>query len=255
VNKSKRKVSKSYPKRRPVKGQNQVLPWALGAITLLVVLLITYNSLRKPGTEEPGTRGYEVLFGAQGSSYSLGETQYTYPDPGNQGPGQEWVPALGDPEAPVTIIEFSDIFCGHCRAFNLENLEGILDDYISTGKARYVDHFFGFPNSIQIGALDALFCAAEQGHYFEMKHTVFQSIEVDAFDLQRAARVSGLDMSQYNDCLDSGKYKAALQEMVLDDNMGVRATPTFFINGQKMEGNQPDIMRQLIEEALQEIGG
>jgi protein-disulfide isomerase len=252
---SKRKSSKPYRKRKSGKAKNQLLPWALVAIAILIIVLIAYNSLRKPGTEEPGPRGYEVLFGVQGPSYSLGETDYTYPDPGNYGPGQKWVPALGNPEAPVTIFEFTDIFCGYCRAFNLESLEGILDDYVSTGKVRYVDHFFGFPNSIQIGALDALFCAAEQGHYFEMKHTVFQSIEVDAFDLQRSARVSGLDMNQYNDCIDSGRYKAALQEMVFDDNMGVNVTPTFIINGQKVEGNRPDVMRQMIEDALQETGG
>ena len=185
---------------------------------------------------------------------NTGETDFLYPDPGNLGDGQKWLPALGEPDAPVTIIEFSDLFCGHCRTFNLINLEGIIRDYVATGKVRYVDHFFGFGDAIQSGALDALMCAAEQGHYFELKHTLFQSIEVNNFDIDRAARVSGLEMQVYKECVDSGRYRAALQEMVYVDNMGVNATPTFFINGVKVEGNLPDEIRQKIEDALSSSG-
>ena len=251
---SKRQQTKSYRKRRGRKGQKQILPWALGAIAVLIIILMVFNNLRKPGTDEPGIRSYEALFGVQGTSISTGETEYAYPDPGNVGQGEKLLPALGSPDAPVTIIEFSDIFCGHCRAFSLNNLEGILHEYVSTGKVRYVDHFFGFGNTVQMGALDAMFCAAEQGHYFEFKHTLFQAIEVNALDIPRAARVSGLDMKVYNECMDSGRYKGALQEMVYQDNMGVSATPTFFINGEKVEGNLPDEIRQKIEKALSDNG-
>ena len=245
-----RQKPKSYRKRRVRKGQQKLLPWALGACAALIVILVVFNNLRKPGTEEPGPRSYEALFGVQGPSLSIGETEYAYPDPGNIGQGKKLLPALGDPEATVTVIEYSDIFCGHCRAFGLENLEGIIQDYVSNGKARYVDHYFGAANTIQSGALEAMFCAAEQGHYFELKHTLFQSIEINAFDLQRAARVSGLDMQIYRQCMDSGRYKAALQEMVYEDNMDIQGTPTFFINGEQVAGNNPDEIRQKIEEAL-----
>jgi len=128
-------------------------------------------------------------------------------------------------------------------------------DYVATGKVRYVDHFFGFGNTLQTGALEALACGAEQGHYFEFKHTLFQSIEVNAFDVDRAARVSGLDMRVYNECVNSDRYEPAIQEMVYVDNMGVNATPTFFINGVKVSGNLPDEIRQKIEDALSNSDG
>jgi predicted DsbA family dithiol-disulfide isomerase len=251
VKSSKKHRSKSYRKPHSRSGQNKILPWALGACAILIIILMVYNSLRKPGTEEPGSRSYEALFGVRGTSLSIGETAYQYPDPGNIGSGLKLLPALGEEDAPVTLFEFSDIFCGHCRAFALEHLEGIIEEYVDTGKVRYVDHYFGFPNALQYGAVDAMFCAAEQGHYFEFKHTLMQAVEINALDVSRAARVSGLDMQLYKQCMDSGRYKAALQEMLYDDNMGVSATPTFFINGEQVTGNRPDEIRQLIEQALQ----
>ena len=247
--KSRRKVS---TRRRSTKNQGKWLPWTLGAAVILLVGLLVYNSVRKSGTDEPGPRGYEALFGVQGTSYNAGETEYTYPDPANLGAGQQWLPSLGDASAPVTIIEFSDLFCSHCRTYNLTHLEGILNDYVSKGAVRYVDHFYGFANTLETGAVDALMCAAEQGHYFEFKHTLFQSVEVNAFDINRAARVSGLEMSIFKDCMESGRYKAAIQEMLFEDNMGVNVTPTFFVNGKEITGNRPDEIRQAIEDALVE---
>jgi predicted DsbA family dithiol-disulfide isomerase len=248
--KSKRRSS--YHRRRSTKNQGKWLPWIIGTCVVLLVGLLLFNSLRKPGTDEPGPRSYEALFGIQGTSYDAGETEYVYPDPGGLGEGKQWLPALGDVNAPVTIIEFSDIFCSHCRTFNLTHFEGILDDYVSKGKVRYIDHFYGFANTLETGAVDALMCAAEQGHYFELKHTLFQSIEVNAFDVNRAARISGLEMSIFNECMESGRYKAAIQEMIFEDNMGVYVTPTFFINGNEITGNRPDEIKQAIEDALLE---
>lgn len=242
--------TKSYRRRRTRKGERKWLPWAIGISTILVVVLLVYNSLRKPGTDEPGLRTYEAIFGVQGSSYDAGETEFLYPDPGNLGEGHMWLPALGEENAPITIIEFSDLSCSHCRIFNLNSLEGILEDYVQTGKVRYVDHYFGFPTTLQSGAVDAMMCAAEQGHYFELKHTLFQSIEINAFDLDRAARISGLDMRLFDECVESGRFRAAIQEMIYEDNMGVDMTPMFFINGEKVSGNRPEEIRQKIENAL-----
>jgi hypothetical protein len=246
----KRKSSSTYRRRRSNNKQEKGIILGVSTLTLLLVILLVYNSLRKPGTDEPGPRAYEALFGVQGSSYDAGETGYVYPDPGNFGAGQKWLPALGSDDAPVTMIEFSDLACGYCRTFNLKNMETIANDYIASGKVRYVDHFYGSPSTIQAGALDALFCAAEQGHYFEFKHTLFQAIETNTFDISRAARVTGLIMRDFNDCVESGRYKAAIQEMVYEDNMDVNVTPTFFINGEKVVGNVPEEIRQKIDEAL-----
>jgi protein-disulfide isomerase len=185
-----------------------------------------------------------------GSSYDAGATKYVYPDPGQKGDGHKWLPALGAEGAPVVVIEFSDIFCGHCRMYNLNSLEGILNDYVAKGKVRYVDHYFGFDQAVQAGVAEAEMCAAEQGRYFEFKHALFQTVEAGAFDLSRGAQMAGLDMKQFNTCRNDQRYLPASREMVSVDNMGVNATPTFFVNGQKVEGNKPDEIRRMIDEAL-----
>ena len=121
--------------------------------------------------------------------------RYPYPNPADFAEGRKWLPALGDEDAPVVVMEFSDIYCGHCRDFNLDALPGILEDYVASGKVRWTDHFFGFNRTLQEGTVLALMCAAEQGRYFEFKHTLFQSLEVGSMDADRAARVAGLDES------------------------------------------------------------
>ena len=100
----KKTKSKSYRRRRTKSGQEKWLPWAIGVTAVLVVILVVFNNARKPGTDEPGPRAYEALYGVQGASYDAGETEYLYPDPGNLGNGHKWLPALGDADAPVTII-------------------------------------------------------------------------------------------------------------------------------------------------------
>jgi protein-disulfide isomerase len=147
-------------------------------------------------------------------------------------------------------MEFSDIFCSHCRDFNLNNLESILEDYVATGKVRYVDHFFGFGQTVQEGVVLAEMCAAEQGRYFEYKHALFQTVEAGAFDVDRAGLVSGMDMNAFRACREEQRYIQAMQEMVFVDNRGVNATPTFFVNDQLISGNRPDEIRQAIEAEL-----
>lgn len=83
-------------------------------------------------------------------------------------------PALGDPNAPVTIIEFSDFECPFCRRFWQETLPQIKAEYIDTGKARFV--YRDFPLSMHPGAFPAALaanCANQQGKFWEMHDKIF----------------------------------------------------------------------------------
>jgi protein-disulfide isomerase len=217
---------------------------------LLLIALIVGRSLLEPQSPGEGYRSTEWFEGVTGLSYNDGATDFTYPDPAALGEGQQWLPALGEPDAPIVMIEFSDIFCGHCREYSLYNLPGIIEDYVATGKVRYVDHYFGFAQTVQEGVVHAEMCAAEQGRYFEFKHALFQTVEAGNFNLERAARVADLDMSGFRTCQDDQRYVNAVQEMVFEDNYGVRATPTFFINGEEIAGNVPDQIRDKLDALL-----
>jgi len=214
------------------------------------VALVVLRSVLQPKSPGQGPRDFEWLSGVTGVSYDAGETAYPYPNPADFAEGRKWLPALGDEDAPVVVMEFSDIYCGHCRDFNLDALPGILEDYVASGKVRWTDHFFGFNRTLQEGTVLALMCAAEQGRYFEFKHTLFQSLEVGSMDADRAARVAGLDESQLEACVGDDRYLPAIQEMLFEDNRGVDATPTFFVNGRMVSGNVPGEVRAAIEDAL-----
>ena len=215
-------------------------------------MLIVAQSLLSPTSPGNGPRETEWLSGVTGYSYDAGETEHVYPNPAGFGAGRQWLPALGEEDAPVVIVEFSDIFCSHCRDYSLDSLPEILDDYVATGKVRYVDHFYGFTRSLEEGAALTTLCAAEQGRYFEFKHALFQSLELGTYDVGRAARVAGIDDDLFQACVQDQRYLGALQEMIFIDNSGVSATPTFLVNGTMISGNAPEGIGRLIEEALSE---
>ncbi len=189
----------------------------------------------------------ESFLGLTGTPYNDGATTVRYPGPA----GTRWFPALGAADAPVVVMEFSEIFCGHCRAFNTDNLEGILQDYVATGKVRYVGHMMAFNRAESQEYLAAAMCAAEQGRYFAYEHAVFAGIGAGAFDLMAAAQEIDLNVAQFAACKATGRYvDAALEASMVAYERGVTATPAFFVNGQPVLGNDPASIRRLIEEAL-----
>lgn len=245
--KSRRRKSRS--KRR--KQEAKYLPWIVGAIVLAVVFGILWNrAFFGLFARKIEARGFEALAGTTGTSYDGGETTRAYPDPSGSGGRRKLLPALGDEDAPVVVMEFSDIYCGHCKTYNQTSLEGIIQDYVATGKVRYVDHYFGFAQAVSDGTVLAEMCAAEQGKYFEFKHVLFGTVSTAGVNIDKAVREAELDVRVFNTCRRSEKYKPAMEEIVFIDNRGVGVTPTFFINDQKVEGNRPEEIRRLIDAAL-----
>jgi len=189
----------------------------------------------------------ESFLGLTGTPYNDGATNVRYPGPA----GTRWFPALGAEDAPVIVMEFSEIFCGHCRAFNTESLEVILQDYVATGQVRYVGHLMAFNSAESQAYLAAAMCAAEQGRYFAYEHAVFAAIGAGTFDLDAAAQEVDLNTKQFAACKEEGRYvDAALEASMVAFERGITGTPTFFVNGQHVVGNDPGKIRKFIEEAL-----
>lgn len=245
----------TYYRRKARRRDDRWLKWGLIASGVLLVGLLVWFALRPlliPRSPDHGYRTYEELEGIRGVSFDGGVTDYVYPDPAGLGAGHKWLPALGSEDAPVVLIAFSDFFCGHCRAFNLESLPELLKLYVAGGDVRYVGHFFGFPQTVQAGYVHAAMCAAEQGRYFAFEHAMYQSIELGSSDIRRAAEIAGLDIEAFQTCQDSQRYSDAVQEAVFVDNYGVQGTPTFFVNGTQIVGNRPDQIKTAIEASLEE---
>lgn len=131
MSKSKSKSrAKSNPQARPVSGKSsskakrknatQIPQWAWvvgGIVGVGVLILIGTLILGKRPVSLENVRPYEALAGVTGVSYDDGPTTYRYPDPAGQGAGRKWLPSLGDENAPVVVIEYSDLYCPHCRLF------------------------------------------------------------------------------------------------------------------------------------------
>ena len=161
-------------------------------------------------------------------------------------------PSKGDPNAPVTMIEVSDYGCSHCRDYTLNTEPTLEEQYIKTGKVRYVSHVFGFQAQTQMIAAGAM-CANEQGKYWEYHKVLFQNQgRTDPASMIVFAQQVGLDKDAFATCMTAGKYR----NQVTDSSnaalsAGVEATPSFFINGKLVTGNVPVAeFKTRIEDAL-----
>ena len=163
-------------------------------------------------------------------------------------------PVIGNPNAPITIIEFSDFQCPFCARFHVETLPSIMNEYINDGQVKLV--FRDFPiQSIHSNALAASVaseCANEQGKFKEMHDILFENQKewnnqntdnaINTF-IQYASDM-GLE-EEFNSCLKNAKYVEEIQKD-LDDGRtyGITGTPGFFIGNDQigfieLKGAQP----------------
>jgi len=176
-------------------------------------------------------------------------------------------PFLGSPSAPVTVYEFTDFQCPHCRDFSLFVGKAIKDDLVATGKARLV--FVGYPfmddangENESANAAAAAHCAAAEGKFWELHDWVFTNQNTVAntggFTLDRLRTLAikaGLDMTAYDACItDPATVEFVQGDADLARSKSVTSTPSFLIMGQDRlyEGTDAqalDGLRKAIETA------
>ncbi len=160
-------------------------------------------------------------------------------------------PSLGAREALVTIVEFSDFQCPSCARF-VPIIKQLIAQY--GDKVRII--FRDFPLTIHKDApkaAEAASCANEQGKFWEMHDKLFSNQNnLRVNDLKRYAAEIGLDITNFSQCLDSGKYSKEWQEDMADGSRyGISGTPTFFINGRLVVGAVPyEVFAKIIDEEL-----
>ncbi len=177
-------------------------------------------------------------------------------------------PVRGDPNAPITIIEFSDYQCPFCARFHVQTLPSLMEEYINTGKVNFVYRDFPIqrihPNALP--AAVAAECADEQGKYWEYHDTLFEkqsswarldSNTAIATFTQYAQDIE-LEMEQFNSCLASGKYLDEVQNDFRDgQSYEITGTPGFFIGNDeigfvKLNGAQPfESFKRIIDAQLE----
>ncbi len=164
-------------------------------------------------------------------------------------------PARGPETAPVTVVEFADYQCPACSVAN-SALDRIRERY--GDRIRLVFRNFPLPNHKDAAkAAEAAACAREQGKFWEMHAKLFANEgNLQVAQLKRYAAEIGLETGAFGACLDSGRTAAAWRKDMEDGTRhGVRATPTFFVNGIPMEGVPPyEGFTRVIDEELEGAG-
>ena len=172
-------------------------------------------------------------------------------------------PILGDPSAPITIVEFGDYQCHQCYNWFHNTKPAIMEDYIETGKANLVFVDMAFLGRDSPKAAQASYCAEEQGMYWEY-HDMLYTLQEDKIDggwanserLKAIALELGLDATLFESCLDSGKYTKRVQYNTQQArDHGVRGTPGFFVVGpdgqQQLGGAQPfSVFKQVLDSMI-----
>lgn len=198
------------------------------------------------------------------------------PNPRPQADGNH----MGDPNAPVKIVEFSDYQCPYCKQF-FERTEPLLvTTYVSTGKVyftyrsagNWVSSHSSTASTESEDAAMAVYCGGDQNMFWQMHDMVFsnnQDIEDGgSFTDRRLASIAeaaGLDMTQFNACYTSQKFKSQVDQDGRDAaSAGVQGTPSFVMTytdasgkevSELIEGAQPfNIFQQKIDAALAAAG-
>ncbi len=173
---------------------------------------------------------------------------------------------MGDPNAPVKMVEYSDYQCPFCKRWNDQTEKLIEDTYVATGKVYFTYIPYG-PNGQYIGpeskdAAMAAFCAGDQGKFWEYHDMLFANQtgeNVGDFTSKRLfafADALGLNSSQFRSCFNGNKFAQALSDGLAQGKQAqIGGTPSFLINGSLIEGALPFAdFQQKIEAALAAAG-
>lgn len=159
------------------------------------------------------------------------------------------LPVLGDKNAKVTIVEFSDFQCPYCKQLFDTAFQQIKKDYVDTGKVKFAYRHYplpGHPNA-PVTAL-ASECANEQNKFWEYHDILFKTQNEwgpqDATTIKQTltgyARQLSLNTAQFASCVDTAKYQDKIDEDVaIAQQIGVSATPTSYVNGTPVVGALP----------------
>lgn len=151
---------------------------------------------------------------------------------------------VGDPAAPVTMIEYSSLTCPHCAAFHEQTLPGLKERYLDTGKVRLVIRDFPLDQNALRAAVIA-HCAGPERYpafvdVFFAQQESWATAEDPVRALKQLAKLGGLGEAEIDACLaDRGMEEAILQmRLAGQQQFDIRSTPTFIIDGKAYPGNR-----------------
>jgi protein-disulfide isomerase len=165
--------------------------------------------------------------------------------------------SIGDPNAPVKVLEFSNYTCSHCKTFALNQSADFIRDYVDTGMVYYTSYPYPWnEQDITYNASLAAYCAADQDIYFAYKDQIFSKV-VGPNDLSDEkildyAKLAGADINAFETCLNDPLLAERVAETkALADSYNVQGTPSFIVNGTLAYSNN---LNQAVEAAIKASG-
>lgn len=173
---------------------------------------------------------------------------------------------LGDSAAPVTFIEYASLSCPHCASFSRESFEKLKEEYVQTSKVKFV--FRNFPlNQPALTAGMYAICQAQSNkaesseRYYNSIKALFKTQDSWAFDekyaekLEAIAKLDGMSSERFKRCINDQNLQEKIlrARMEAAQNLQLRSTPSFFINGESSEGYVDyQTLKKLIDKKLAE---
>lgn len=163
-------------------------------------------------------------------------------------------PYLGNPDAPIVLIEYGDYACEACRLWHWAQVrQGLLERYPE--QVRFVWRDNARRSTASIKAAEAGQCAHNQGRFWEYHDLLFEQEEGLGVEALKSYAVRlGLDMEKFNRCLDEGQMRRKVEfDMRRAGKYGFSVTPAFWLNGEKIIGPPAlDYLSEIIEGHLAE---
>jgi len=160
-------------------------------------------------------------------------------------------PILGDPDAPITLIEFGDYQCHFCNVHFHNTEHRLLENFIKTGKVKMIFKDFTIIGPDSVNAAHGTHCANDQGKFWEYHDILYNNWTgenngwASSDNLLRFAQEIELDIDQWSDCMIDEKYSQIISNSSKDAReLGITGTPAFFVIGPdnkitRISGAQP----------------
>lgn len=165
-------------------------------------------------------------------------------------------PIIGNPKAPITIVEFYDFQCGYCKLFAQETLPKLIDGYVKSEKAKIIFKDFAILGEDSKSAAVAANCAYEQNKFLEF-HDGLYSLKDENKTFSREnlfylAQKLNLNVIKFNDCIGLSKNNDHVEQNTKQGKLsGVTGTPTIFVDGLKISGAQSfTMLSSIIDQEL-----
>lgn len=212
----------------------------LGAVVVLLVgaalggMFVKIQYLESTNNKQPKTNNQPLVPSAP-TALTKVDVKVTTDDP-----------IKGNPNAKLTVVEFSDFQCPFCERFFKDVEPQILKEYVDTGKVRFVYKSLAFLGKESSDAANGALCAKEQNKFWEYHDKLFTSQQGEnqgAFalpNLKKFAVDLGLNAAQFNSCLDAQKYNAqVVADQVEANRNGFNSTPSTAVGSTPIIGAQP----------------